>query len=73
MFRHVLVPLDGSTVAEQALEYAKQVVTKDGRISLLTVIDLPARPSTPASRSRMSIRLSATPTYRTRKNTWPVW
>lgn len=41
MFKHVLVPLDGSELAEQALDYAKRMVGPSGRISLLAVLDVP--------------------------------
>lgn len=41
MLKHILVPLDGSTVAEKALEYARRVTEMGGKITLLSVIDLP--------------------------------
>lgn len=46
MLKHILVPLDGSDVAEQALEYARQVTDSDGKITLLTVVDMPDYPAT---------------------------
>jgi len=42
MFKHVIVPLDGSEVAQRALGYAKKIVDPNGgRITLLTVVTLP--------------------------------
>jgi nucleotide-binding universal stress UspA family protein len=38
MFKHILVPLDGSALAETALEPAKQLVAADGSITLLMVV-----------------------------------
>ena len=38
MFNHVLVPLDGSALAETALEPAKQLVQAGGSITLLMVV-----------------------------------
>ena len=39
MLKRILVPLDGSTLAETALPYALQIVEHDGEITLLMVID----------------------------------
>ncbi len=44
MFKSVLVPLDGSPLAEKALEYAQQIVETGGKITLLSVIDVPHVP-----------------------------
>lgn len=42
MLKNVLVPLDGSEVAERALEYARQITdTNGGKITLLTALDVP--------------------------------
>ncbi|MEQ8673029.1 MAG: universal stress protein [Aggregatilineales bacterium] len=41
MLDHVLVPLDGSELSERALDYAKKVVGSGGKITLLSVIDVP--------------------------------
>ena len=41
MLRHVLVPLDGSNLSEQALPYAEAVVAKGGKITLVSVLELP--------------------------------
>ncbi|NDJ61427.1 MAG: universal stress protein [Chloroflexi bacterium] len=54
MLSHVLVPLDGSTLAEKGLEHAKKLVGPTGRITLLTVVQVPEFPvydfyPTPAS------------------------
>ena len=43
MLKNVLVPLDGSELAERALAYAKQILAPDGKLILLTVVDLPER------------------------------
>jgi nucleotide-binding universal stress UspA family protein len=45
MLKHVLVPLDGSKLAEQALEHAKNIVAPQGRISLITAVVYPETPS----------------------------
>lgn len=45
MLRHVLVPLDGSPLAEEALEYAQAIVAPDGKITLVSAVevdDIPA-------------------------------
>jgi nucleotide-binding universal stress UspA family protein len=45
MFKHVLVPLDGSEIAEKALGYAQQIADPNGgRITLLTALDVPEYP-----------------------------
>lgn len=45
MIKHVLVPLDGSPLAECALAYARALVNDDaGRLLLLTVVDPPLTP-----------------------------
>jgi len=41
MLNHVLVPLDGSRLAEKALSAALQILQPGGRITLLTVVDAP--------------------------------
>jgi nucleotide-binding universal stress UspA family protein len=41
MLRHVLVPLDGSPLSEQALYYAQEIVASNGRLTLLTVVEIP--------------------------------
>ena len=41
MLKHVLVPLDGSTLSEQALDYAKKIVAEGGQITLLSVMEVP--------------------------------
>jgi len=41
MLDHILVPLDGSALAEKALNYAKQITRSGGKITLLSVIDVP--------------------------------
>ncbi len=41
MLKHVLVPLDGSELSEQALAYAQNVISDGGRITLLSVMELP--------------------------------
>jgi nucleotide-binding universal stress UspA family protein len=41
MLRHVLVPLDGSALSEQALYHAMDILGPNGRITLLTVMEAP--------------------------------
>ena len=41
MFKHLLVPLDGSELSEKALHTARQMLGLDGTLTLLNVIDLP--------------------------------
>lgn len=40
MLRQILVPLDGSPLAESALKYARSIAAPDGNIFLLTVVNL---------------------------------
>lgn len=44
MLKHVLVPLDGSRLAEEALAYAREIVAPDGRITLVCAIEVPDVP-----------------------------
>ena len=44
MLKHVLVPLDGSKLAEEALHHALEVVAPDGRITLVCAIEVPDVP-----------------------------
>lgn len=44
MLKHILVPLDGSQLAEGALEHAKNIIGPDGQITLITVIQAPEFP-----------------------------
>jgi nucleotide-binding universal stress UspA family protein len=44
MLNHVLVPLDGSALAETALESAKNLIGPKGKITLLTVVEAPEYP-----------------------------
>ena len=41
MLKHVLVPLDGSELAERALEHAQQITAQGGEITLLSAVDSP--------------------------------
>lgn len=41
MLSHVLVPVDGSSLSEKALDYARQIVDPNGRLTLVTVVDIP--------------------------------
>jgi nucleotide-binding universal stress UspA family protein len=41
MLGHVLVPLDGSLLAEVAIESAKQILVPKGRITLITAVEVP--------------------------------
>jgi nucleotide-binding universal stress UspA family protein len=38
MLNHVLIPLDGSQLAEKAIDIAKMVLKQQGKISLVTVV-----------------------------------
>jgi nucleotide-binding universal stress UspA family protein len=44
MLKHVLVPLDGSQVAEKALKYALDIVDPQGTITLVSAVDVPEVP-----------------------------
>jgi nucleotide-binding universal stress UspA family protein len=44
MLRSILVPLDGSPLAEKALDMAHRVLAPDGKATLLTVIQKPSPP-----------------------------
>ena len=44
MLKHVLVPLDGSNLAEEALAYALDIVAADGTITLVCAIEVPDVP-----------------------------
>jgi len=39
MLNHLLVPLDQSPLAEQALDYARDIIAPCGKLTLLTVLD----------------------------------
>lgn len=41
MLDHVLVPLDGSALAEKALDHARKITAPGGLITLLTAVDVP--------------------------------
>ncbi len=41
MFKHVLVPLDGSNLAETAITYARQITQPGATITLITAVDVP--------------------------------
>jgi nucleotide-binding universal stress UspA family protein len=41
MLNHVMVPLDGSGLSEDALTYARQIVDPKGKLTLLTAVELP--------------------------------
>jgi nucleotide-binding universal stress UspA family protein len=41
MLKHILVPLDGSALAEKALDYAVQIIAPKRKITLLCVIEIP--------------------------------
>jgi len=44
MLKHILVPLDGSQLAEEALEHARNIVDPNGRITLVTAVNVPEVP-----------------------------
>ncbi|MBZ0291595.1 MAG: universal stress protein [Anaerolineae bacterium] len=41
MLKHILLPLDGSELAEKAIEYAMTVISPGNQITLLMVVDPP--------------------------------
>lgn len=41
MLKHILVPLDGSALAEKALDYAIQIVAPKRRITLVSIVEIP--------------------------------
>jgi nucleotide-binding universal stress UspA family protein len=41
MLKHILIPLDGSQLAEKALDYARRVISPKTEITLLMAIDPP--------------------------------
>lgn len=41
MLDHVLLPLDGSPLAEQALSYARKVLAPNGKLTVVCAVDLP--------------------------------
>ncbi len=44
MLKHILVPLDGSKLAEEALEHALNIIGPKGKITLLSAVDIPEVP-----------------------------
>lgn len=40
MLNHILIPLDGSPLAEEAIPYARQIVRPGGRVTLVMAVDL---------------------------------
>src|SRR6476659_146564 len=43
MLNHILIPLDGSMLAEDAIATAKQILKPNGKITLLTIVEIPSR------------------------------
>jgi len=41
MLKHIMVPLDGSQLAERAIDYACEIVGEKGTITLVSVMDVP--------------------------------
>lgn len=44
MLNHVLVPLDGSNLAEEALKHALNIVDHKGKITLISAVEVPDVP-----------------------------
>ena len=44
MLNHVLVPLDGSMLAEEALKHALKIVERKGKITLISAVEVPDVP-----------------------------
>lgn len=51
MLKHVLIPLDGSPLAEKAIDTVKYILPPDGKITLLTVVSNPDQPPTVSAES----------------------
>jgi nucleotide-binding universal stress UspA family protein len=45
MYNHILVPLDGSAISEEALEEARAFVSKGAQITLVTAVNTPELPA----------------------------
>ena len=41
MLKHLLVPLDGSKLAEEAIPYAREIIAPDNRITLVYAVEIP--------------------------------
>jgi nucleotide-binding universal stress UspA family protein len=44
MLKHVLVPLDGSQLAEEALNHAIDILAPEGKITLVAAVEMPEVP-----------------------------
>lgn len=44
MFKHIVVPLDESKLSEKALDYARQMIGPNGKITLIYVLDMEEEP-----------------------------
>lgn len=44
MLKHILVPLDGSQLAEDALEHAVNIIDPNGKITLVAAVEIPEIP-----------------------------
>jgi nucleotide-binding universal stress UspA family protein len=44
MLKHILVPLDGSKFAEDALRYASEILAPEGKITLVCAVTIPEVP-----------------------------
>lgn len=47
MLRHILIPLDGSALAEKALDFGQRIIDPQGKVTLLTVLPRPQLPLYP--------------------------
>lgn len=41
MLKHILIPLDGSTLAEEAITFAEKLIDPNGKITLVAAVDMP--------------------------------
>lgn len=41
MLKHILIPLDGSSLAEEALIYAEEIIDPHGQLTLVAAVDMP--------------------------------
>ncbi|GAB1422301.1 universal stress protein [Anaerolineales bacterium] len=44
MFKHILVPLDGSKYSERAIPYALEIAAQEAKISLIYITEIPVTP-----------------------------
>ena len=45
MYNHILVPMDGSSISEEALLEVRRLLDKGAKITLVTAVDVPELPA----------------------------